>query len=98
MYTVRPLFFAHPVERHPRLERALLLLARELRNVLHREGKNWRHDDLALYSFYPELQFERLEVAVELCKKVHRGRFLFVTFPALESAVTSSATASRRIG
>src|SRR5271166_5564640 len=83
LFTVRPLFFLLPVERHAKLERALFLLSRALREQLRELGKAWRHDELARYSFYPDLHFERITLALELRRHIHRARFLFVHFEAL---------------
>jgi ATP-dependent Clp protease ATP-binding subunit ClpA len=82
-YTVRPLFFSQPVARHEKLERVLHLLARDLRRELHERGKALRHDDLVAWTFCPELDYHRLDLALELRKRVARGRFFFVSWHAL---------------
>ncbi len=82
-YTVRPLFFARPVQQHDKLERALHLLARELRKELHQLGRDFRHDALSAYTFCPDLDYRRLDLVLELRKRIARGRFLFVLFHAL---------------
>ena len=38
-FTVRPLFFGEPVRRHEKLERAMHLIAYDLRQNLHELGK-----------------------------------------------------------
>ena len=82
-YTVRPLFFPRPVARHEKLERVLHLLARDLRKELHELGKALRHDDLAAWTYCPTLDDHRLDVVVELRKRVVRGRYFFVSWHAL---------------
>jgi hypothetical protein len=82
-YTVRPLFFSHPVARHEKLERVLHLLARDLRKELHDLGRALRHDELAAWTFSPELDHHRLDLIIELRKRVVRGRFFFVSWHAL---------------
>jgi ATP-dependent Clp protease ATP-binding subunit ClpA len=82
-YTVRPLFFARPQRRHENLNRAMSLLADDLRRHLHELGKCFRHDELAAYSFCPELEYHRLDLVLDLRRTRPRCRFLFVTFAAL---------------
>src|SRR5438128_2372729 len=82
-YTVRPLFFPHPVAQHEKLERVLHLLARDLRKQLRELGKQPRHDELSAYTFCPDLDYHRIDLILELRKRVARGRFFLVTFHAL---------------
>jgi hypothetical protein len=82
-YRVTPLFVAGPRAEHEKLERALHLLARDLREELRRLGRLERHDELAAYTFNPDLDYHRLDVAVELRKRVARCRFLFVAFESM---------------
>ena len=82
-YTVRPLFFSGPVQQHEKLERVLHLLARDLRKELRELGKELRHDDLSAYTFCPDLDYHRHDLAIELRKRIARGRFLLVTLHAL---------------
>ncbi|MBI1918951.1 MAG: ATP-dependent Clp protease ATP-binding subunit [Planctomycetes bacterium] len=82
-YTVRPLFFSHPVAQHEKLERVLHLLARDLRKELRHLGKQLRHDELSAYTFCPDLDYHRIDLILELRKRVGRGCFFFVTFHAL---------------
>jgi hypothetical protein len=72
-YTVRPLFFPGPVRQHEKLERVLHLLARDLRKELYEIGRQLRHDDLAQWTFSPEMDYHRLELVLELRKRMARG-------------------------
>jgi ATP-dependent Clp protease ATP-binding subunit ClpC len=87
MFTVRPLFFAAPSAQSPKLERALHKLTRLLREDLHFLGKQLRHDALARYTFNPELDTRRLDVAIELRRRTAKCRFLFVQFEAFDRRV-----------
>jgi ATP-dependent Clp protease ATP-binding subunit ClpA len=82
-YLVRPLFFPHPIQQHEKLERVLHLLAGELRKLLREQGKALRHDELAAWTFCPELDYHRLDLVMELRKRLARGRFFFVVFRTL---------------
>jgi ATP-dependent Clp protease ATP-binding subunit ClpA len=82
-YTVAPLFFSRPRPRDEKLERAMHLLAHELREKLHLLGKELRHEPLAAWSFCPPLDYHRLDLKIELRKRVAKGRFLFVVFASL---------------
>jgi ATP-dependent Clp protease ATP-binding subunit ClpA len=83
LYLVRPLFFARPARHHERLERALHLLAHELRLHLHHLGKQPRHEELAAWSFNPRLDYQRIDLTIELRKRTARLRLLVVLFDAL---------------
>jgi hypothetical protein len=82
-YSARPLFFPGPSRRHEKLERALNLLAGDLREQLDRLGEALRHDALAEWGFPPALDCHRLDLVLELRKRTARGRFFFVAFDAL---------------
>ncbi len=83
LFTVWPLFAPTVVERHGKLERVLFQLARTLRAQLNALGKALRHEELARYSFCPDLEYRRIDLALELRRRVARGRFFFVLFEAL---------------
>lgn len=87
VFAVRPLFFAGPSVQAEKLERAMQKFTRELGELLQSAGKKWRHDELARWTFNPDLDFRRLDVAIELRRRVARCRFLFVTFEALSRRV-----------
>src|SRR5205085_11810041 len=63
-YLVRPLFFPRPIQQHEKLERVLHLLAGELRKVLRELGKMLRHEDLAAWTFCPDLDYRRLDLVI----------------------------------
>jgi ATP-dependent Clp protease ATP-binding subunit ClpA len=86
-FEVRPLFFREPTARAPQLERALHRVTQQLREVLHFLGKELRHDELARYMFNPELDYHRLDVAIDLRRRLAKSRFLFVAFTALERRI-----------
>jgi len=79
---VRPLFFTAPVEQDESLQRAVARLGRELRREFRRLANNARHEELAAYSFYPELEEKLLEFPVELGKRRFNLRHLFVVLTA----------------
>lgn len=83
LFTVRPLFFPTPTAQAPKLERALHKLTRTLRESLHFLGKRLRHDQLARYTFNPELDVRRLKVAIEMRRRAAKCKFLFVMFETL---------------
>ena len=83
LFRVRPLFFPQPRRQHRSLDRALARLADDLRCDLGKMGKALRHDELAAYSFCPDLEHHRLDLTLELRHHRARGRFLFVAFAAL---------------
>src|SRR5207248_2813703 len=72
-YLVRPLFFPRPIQQHEKLERVLHLLAGELRKELRDLGKALRHEDLAAWTFCPDLDYRRLDLVIELRKRLARG-------------------------
>jgi ATP-dependent Clp protease ATP-binding subunit ClpA len=89
-FAVRPLFFPEPCRQHEKLERAMHLLAHDLRQGLTELGKAARHDELARWTFAPPLEPHRLEVAVQLRKRTARLRLLFVVVEALGRRVAFS--------
>ncbi|HKI33955.1 MAG TPA: AAA family ATPase [Gemmataceae bacterium] len=80
VYRARPLFFGQPEVRGERLERVLTRLAQDLAQRLNRLGKAKRHEDLADYTFSPQLRTQRLDLTLALRRRTARCRFLFVTF------------------
>ncbi|HYV38495.1 MAG TPA: AAA family ATPase [Gemmataceae bacterium] len=91
-FDVRPLFFPQPSARAPKLERALHQVTQKLRETLHFLGKELRHDELARYTFNPELDYHRLDVTVDLRRRVAKSRFLFVIFEALDRRIAFTPT------
>jgi ATP-dependent Clp protease ATP-binding subunit ClpC len=89
-YTARPLFFGRPVQSGPDLGRVLNQLAVELRLELHTLGKEYRHDELARWSFCPDLDHHRLDLTLELKHQRVKCTFLFVSFEALGRRVAFS--------
>ena len=82
-YEVRPLFHATPSRRDPSLERALSLLATDLRKHLRELGRRDRHDEFAEWAFCPEIESRRLDLVIELRRSRGRARFLFASFAAM---------------
>src|SRR3954453_16478901 len=54
-HVVRPLFFDAPVERGEQLNRVVAKLAGAVRKVLDALGERARHDELARWTFCPDL-------------------------------------------
>ena len=79
---LRPLFFPHPTEQDVSLQRGTARLANALRSDLGRLARLARHEHLALYSFYPQLEETMLEFTIEVAKKRFSLRHLFVIVPA----------------
>lgn len=77
--SIRPLFFGAPVEQDESLQRATARLARELRKEFRRLANEARHEELAAYSFNPELEEKLLEFPLELGKRRFIVRHLFIT-------------------
>src|SRR5262245_36580562 len=86
-YVVRPLFFPNPTREHEKLSRAMGLLAEDLHRHLRHLGKQLRHDDLAAWTFCPEVKSHRLDLTLELKHRRIQCRFLFVAFPFLDRRV-----------
>jgi ATP-dependent Clp protease ATP-binding subunit ClpA len=86
-HRVRPLFRPRPERQHVSLERALNLLALDLRVLLHQLGKELRHEQLAEWSFAPSCTHHALKLRLPLEQGNVVARFLFVVFPALERRI-----------
>ena len=80
--SLRPLFFPKPVEQDISLQRATARLANDLRRDLGALSRFGRHEDLAAYSFYPQMEEKMLEFSVEVAKKRFSLRHLFVVLSA----------------
>src|SRR6187549_1308133 len=78
LISLRPLFFPHPTEQDVSLQRATARLAQKLRQMLGAFARGARHDDLAAYSFYPQLEETILEFPIEVAKKRFVLRHLFI--------------------
>ena len=72
-YEVRPLFHSAPALRDPSLERALSLLATDLRKHLRDLGRRDRHDELAEWAFCPEIDSRRVDLVIELRRSRAQG-------------------------
>ena len=79
---LRPLFVPHPTEQDVSLQRGTARLANALRAELGKLARLPRHEHLALYSFYPQLEETMLEFTIEVAKKRFSLRHLFVIVPA----------------
>ena len=82
--SLRPLFFPRPIEQDVSLQRATMRLANELHRELGRLARLARHEELAVYSFYPPMDEMMLEFNVEVGKKRFLLRHLFVVLPAFD--------------
>jgi len=82
LVSLRPLFFPHPTEQDVSLQRATTRLANQLRQQLGALARFGRHEDLAAYSFYPQVEETMLEFTVEVGKKRFVLRHLFIVLPA----------------
>ena len=81
-----------PVEVHRELERALARLAQRLQRELGHLGGRPRHQALLDATWSPPLAEELLELELVLRRRTVRGRFLFVSFPALDRRVAFTPT------
>lgn len=91
-YTIKPLFLDGPTEQHEKLERAIHLLSSRLREILRDLGNYARHDELAQYTFSPNWTYDRIEVRIELRKRIARCKFLFVLFREFDRRIAFSPT------
>ncbi len=80
--TLRPLFFARPLEQDVSLQRATARLTNTLREELSRLARFARHEELAAYTFYPQLDETMLEFPIEVGKKRFVLRYLFLILQA----------------
>jgi ATP-dependent Clp protease ATP-binding subunit ClpA len=89
-YFVRPLFFHEPVARDEELRRAIGKLVKALRRTLDEVGKRMWHNELAGYSFAPELDDQMLSFNLDLKTRRAACRMLFVTFNSLNRRIAFS--------
>src|SRR5678816_4299885 len=82
--SLRPLFFPRPVEQDVSLQRGTARLTNALREELGRLARFARHEELAGYSFYPQLEETMLEFPIEVAKKRFTLRHLFVILSAFD--------------
>jgi len=82
-FTVRPLFFAEPSRTAELLSRATSKLAGDVRRRLDELGKQMRHEDLARWTFAPEVAEHHLTLHLQLRRSAPHFKALFVTFRAL---------------
>ncbi len=91
VFTARPLFFPAPSRQGDNLQRVMTRLALELKKLLDQLGKEARHEELAAYSFAPDLSHHQLELTVELNRRLAKElgrhsvkcRLLFITLKSL---------------
>jgi ATP-dependent Clp protease ATP-binding subunit ClpC len=84
LFTVRPLFKTEPIHRAEKLSRALTRLNNDLHELLQKLGKEPRHDELADWTFHPQLDELVTEIRLELSSGSSLRRFLFVGYTALD--------------
>ncbi len=82
-YRVRPLFFARPEEHSKLLKQARSRLIQSLRSHLDALSRQDRNEELARYSYCPELEQNLLDLRFEHKKRTARVRLLVVTFHGL---------------
>src|SRR3954451_13087164 len=82
-YEVRPLFHDAPSRRDPSLERALNLLATDLRKHLRELGRRDRHDEVGELAVCPETESRRRALDIDLRRSRPKVRFLVASFEAL---------------
>lgn len=80
--SLRPLFFPKPIEQDVSLQRATARLANNLRSELGLHARSARHEELAAYTFYPQLDETMLEFHIEVGKKRYALRHLFLVISA----------------
>ena len=90
MYVVRPLFFDEPVARDEKLQRAIGKLVKALWRELDEAGKKMWQNDLAAYSFAPELDDQLLSFNLDLKTRRAACRMLFVIFNSLNRRIVFS--------
>jgi ATP-dependent Clp protease ATP-binding subunit ClpC len=83
-YVASMLFFEGFVERHERLERALVELTVKVRQHLRGLGKCLDHAALVDHLYSPDLDSQRIDVRIELSKHTVRGKLLVVSLKALD--------------
>ncbi len=79
---LRPLFFDRPWEQDESMQRGTARLARELRRELTNLARTARHEELAVYGFYPTLEDRVLKFALMLGTRRFEVRHLFITISA----------------
>lgn len=89
-YVVRPLFFHEPLARDEDLQRAIAKLAKAMRRELDEAGKKMWQNDLAAYSFAPELSDQLLSFDLDLKTRRAVCRMLFITFNSLNRRIAFS--------
>ena len=80
LFVVRPLFFDYPSRQADLLSRATTKLAADLRQVLEGLGKQMRHDELARWTFSPDITERHISVPLDLRRSRPTLRTLVVTF------------------
>lgn len=82
-YRVRPLFFAEPCERGDTPGRACARLVGAVRNHLQRLAQSARLDELAAWTFCPEMEDSMVEVPVDMGRRTVGARLLVALFSTL---------------
>lgn len=79
-FSARPLFFAVPERSDANLNRLISKLARDTAKAIEERGKADRHDECARWSFAPTMTQHRLDLQIELRRRIANARYLFVAF------------------
>src|SRR5262245_10561640 len=91
-FVVRPLFVSTPTQSSDRLGRALNKLTSDLLQVLRELGREPRHDELARWTFHPDLEETTVELRLELASGSQAGRFFLVGYEALDRKIFFTPT------
>jgi ATP-dependent Clp protease ATP-binding subunit ClpA len=82
-FAARPLFSARPHRTDANLNRLLTKLAGDIVRTIETDARADRQDAAAGWAFAPPVAQHRLALEIELRRRTHRGKFLFVAFDHL---------------
>jgi ATP-dependent Clp protease ATP-binding subunit ClpC len=87
VYSVRPLFFQEPVGLDVELQRAMAKFVKAMKRELDNKAREMRHDWLADYCYAPEVDDQRVRLALDLKTGTARCTFLFVTINGFDRRI-----------
>jgi ATP-dependent Clp protease ATP-binding subunit ClpA len=87
LHILRPLFHPYIEARGEDLNRAMTKLAKELRRECDRLSREMRHDELARYSFSPDLEDHFFKFQLEMADRRAKCNFLVVAFKSLDRKI-----------
>lgn len=79
-FRARPLFFTNPERSDANLNRLMSKLARDITKAIEQAGKQERHEECSRWSFSPGLTQHRLDLKIELRRRIAKAKYLFVAF------------------